>query len=525
MSWPVKYDSRDGASIATGLGHSENLMSFIVTKTSLQNVTAFYSHFFRKYSQSAVPLLLLVWSVINRAPTFGNPLVHIDEQFYLFGGGQVLEGDLPYIQFWDRKPVGLFLLYAFFHLFGTYRVLAYQLGAVLSVWGTAWLLFRMALTIAPRAGAMVSAMLYIVWLDLSGGEGGQSPVFYTLPVTGAMALILFRIVLPKEPATSLRTTGTQAMALIGLALQIKYTVVFEGVALGLYLIWSSHINGRTFLQIAADCACWIGAAVLPTVLVAVFYQVIGYGHQWVFANIVSIFLRGHPSPSDLTQMKMKMLRVAAPLLVGLGVASRFILLAPRNRAGVFLAIWVFAACGGVIIMGGWYYHYALPAYAPLAIMSAPLWRYDAGRIWLIVLVLVGVCASQNRLYRHQLQDGNLRTYRAMLNAMKNPAGCVFIYQGPPILYDTPHWCGVTDHPFPGHFNEKVEINATGFDPREAIKRIFLKRPRYIVSKSPAWSGENMEIRKILYQKLDLSYRKIFVFHGHKTDTEIFELKD
>ncbi|MFT8355727.1 MAG: hypothetical protein ABF617_14245 [Gluconobacter japonicus] len=117
---------------------------------------------------------------VSRLQTFGNPLLHVDEEFYLFGGGRLLHGDLPYLQVWDRKPFGIFLLYAVFHLFGSCRVLAYQAGAMAAVWGTAWLLFRMGKAIAPATGAFVSALLYVALLNLSQGEGGQTPVFYNL---------------------------------------------------------------------------------------------------------------------------------------------------------------------------------------------------------------------------------------------------------------------------------------------------------------------------------------------------------
>ncbi|MCH4090465.1 hypothetical protein [Acetobacter sp.] len=84
-------------------------------------------------TRAVFPVSLLLFAIVSRVATFGNPLIHIDEQFYLFAGGRLLHGDLPYVQIWDRKPLGLFLLYAFFHLFGPWRFLAYQIGALLSV--------------------------------------------------------------------------------------------------------------------------------------------------------------------------------------------------------------------------------------------------------------------------------------------------------------------------------------------------------------------------------------------------------
>ena len=81
-------------------------------------------------------ICLLVFSIITRFLALGNPIIGVDEGFYLFTGGQLLHGAIPFVDIWDRKPLGLFILYAFFHLFGPYRVWAFEIGALISVWLT-----------------------------------------------------------------------------------------------------------------------------------------------------------------------------------------------------------------------------------------------------------------------------------------------------------------------------------------------------------------------------------------------------
>ena len=105
------------------------------------------------------PLLLLLCAIILRGITFGNPMLEPDEQFYLFAGGRLLQGDLPYVDVWDRKPLGIFLIYSFFHLFGTWRILAYQIGALLSLWGTSLIVRNIASRIAPLSGVFMASLL------------------------------------------------------------------------------------------------------------------------------------------------------------------------------------------------------------------------------------------------------------------------------------------------------------------------------------------------------------------------------
>src|SRR3546814_16307956 len=64
-----------------------------------------------KFSNTGIMLLLLLAALIVRAPTFGNPVLHVDETFYFTVAHEMLRGDLVYVDILDRKPIGLFLIY------------------------------------------------------------------------------------------------------------------------------------------------------------------------------------------------------------------------------------------------------------------------------------------------------------------------------------------------------------------------------------------------------------------------------
>ncbi len=130
-------------------------------------------------------LLLLALALLLRARHFGNPAMHVDEQFYLLVGDRMLGGALPYLDIWDRKPIGLFLLYGAIRLLGGTGVLEYQLVGTLFAAATALLVVRLATRFAPFGAALLSGIVYLLWLNIVGGEGGQSAVFYNLPMTMA----------------------------------------------------------------------------------------------------------------------------------------------------------------------------------------------------------------------------------------------------------------------------------------------------------------------------------------------------
>ncbi len=51
-------------------------------------------------------LALLAFAVLTRMRDFGNPVAHVDEQYYLLVGDRILHGARLYIDLWDRKPPG-----------------------------------------------------------------------------------------------------------------------------------------------------------------------------------------------------------------------------------------------------------------------------------------------------------------------------------------------------------------------------------------------------------------------------------
>lgn len=479
----------------------------------------------KEFNQIFIPaIFFLLFAIFCRFQAFGNPLLNIDESFYLFSGGRILAGDLPYVSFWDRKPIFLFLLYAVFHLFGTYSIIAYQIGALIAVWATCLLLFYMARTITSRNGALVSGLLYCVGLSLCGGESGQSPVFYTLLVAAAMALVLFKVILAPDGAQHVRKTGLYAMGLFGISMQIKYTTVFEGVFLGSYLLWYDFCNGRRIRGLLFDILLWVIPAILPTAAVFAYYALIGHGNDWFFANLESIFLRGTITGVEKHSLEVTILKRVFPLIAG-AIASIWLLrTAPQKQARQFISMWAFFACGGILVLGCRYDHYFLPAFAPLALVNCVLWNFKWGRYWLVMLLLLGSYKAQKHIHTRILESGDISTYHALLNAMSDQKGCLFIYDGSTTFYDAGHWCALTRYPFPAHFNEISELNSTGMDTFSELKHILSQNPEYIMIQKNTDYEDNGHLREYVTKELNAKYGKIYEYQNSSKTTFIYKIQ-
>ena len=188
---------------------------------------------------------LFAAAVFLRWPTIGHPLLHMDENFYLLVGNRMVQdGVWPYVDIWDRKPVGLFVLYAALSAIKSDSFVPYQVAALFSATLTAWIIVRIASGIVAQTPAFTGGILYLVGLTFFGGYGGQAPVFYNL-IVAAAALVLVRTVMGNvetniRPNRRLFSGGCLCMLLIGIAMQIKYSVVFEGLYFGLILLYAAR---------------------------------------------------------------------------------------------------------------------------------------------------------------------------------------------------------------------------------------------------------------------------------------------
>jgi hypothetical protein len=436
--------------------------------------------------------LLLAVAIVARAAQFGNPVVQVDDEFYLLTGDRMLHGALPYVDIWDRKPIGLFLIYAAIRLLGGEGVLQYQLVATLFAAATGFVIARIARSLAGPHGAAASGVVYILYLGLFGGEGGQSPVFYNLFVALA-ALAMLYAARPAGAQSRPFAIGSIAMLLIGVAMQVKYTALFEGMFFGLALLWFAWQRGAGRTVLAAMAGGWIFAALLPTLAAWGWYAAIGHGDAFVQANFLSILDRS----SDGTGIVLKRLGWIALCLAPLGLAAwlgRGAARPPSEDVRRLLQGWAIAAIGGVLIFGTFFDHYALPLLVPLCVLAAPWfgdaeaglvlaasttrWRIPAG----VAMMALASAISLMIVNDNRRDRGWGPQVEKMADYIRPQLkDCLFVFDGEPALYRMTGSCLPTRWPFPSHLSLSRESRAIGTDPLAELHRIMAKRPEFVVA--------------------------------------------
>lgn len=419
-------------------------------------------------------LFCIAFALLTRAFVFGDPAFHIDEDWYLFVGHRLLEGDRLYVDIWDRKPPGLFYLYALFAALPR-PVIAYQLFACLAAAGGALLVLRMALRIATPPAAFIAAALYLASLVQLGGAGGQSPVFYNVLIAGAALLVGLG-----EPN---RRGDRIAMLLAGLAITIKPTALFEGAFFGLWALWRQWRGGMqpAALAVYGLQLALIGA--LPFLLLMAWFAAVGDFEPFWQATVLSNFVRANQMDDPVRAHRMML--VLPTIAFPAGCALLALLLARENRrfaaGAAFLLGWIAAGVIGVVSVPNFYNHYLLPLLPPLCVTASAFFARSR------VLLILGVFGAATPLIEAKPWD--TRTVRqqtagygqllAMIRA-HDPHPRLLVFQGPATLYMDLGVRQPTPLAFAQHLDNRYEKDVSLLSTSDEVRRILAAKPTTVV---------------------------------------------
>lgn len=472
-------------------------------------------------------LLLLIVALALRVWDFGNPVIKSDEEYYLLVGDRLLHGAVPFIDIWDRKPVGLFLLFAGFRLLPGDGILAYQIAATLCAVGTAVLVGAGARMLGARNGAaLLAAIVYLLGLQLLGGRGGQTPVYYNLLMAagGVLCLRLPRLAAERRTG-AIVASGALACALAGIGIQLKYTPAFEGAFFGAAHLWFLVHAGQRWPGVIGAALLWMALGLAPSAAAIAWYAAKGPDalEAFWFANVISIMLRrGYP----LSQLLMRLLGIAgqsAPSLIGAIIAWRI-----RPRDGLSAQVsatgyaWLGAAVVGFFIIGSFFDHYALPLLAPLAMLAAPAFdRYRWLALFALLLPLAIITAD--RLLNPNDAAG-ARTVAAVVKA-NSVDGCPYVFVGDTITYHLAGTCIPTPYAFPNLLAYDTEQGATGVDEAAEVRRILATRPPVIVTSTRRVSIWNLGSLWAVKHALGRDYRLVFTTPRSNWVTAVYLRRD
>jgi len=427
-------------------------------------------------------VLCLLVGLALRFPLFGHPYIHVDEVFYFLVGQEMNHGALLYVDIWDRKPAGLFLLYALFAAIST-SVWSYQIAAWLSASATAFAICRTVALWASARASVTAAAAYLGAIVIFGGVGGQAPVFYNLPISlaaWACASSIERLGVGRVPR---RVYG--AMALCGIAITIKQTALFESVFFGVFCLALLYRSGVTHPSVArfAVGAMLLGAG--PTLAIALFYLGIGHWHEFWQAMVTSNLTKPPPTEDAFLFRAEVLMVIAAPLY--LPALGGLIMLTEENAFRPYLPVAVPLSIAAAI-----FFARPIAGTAMLALLFGfAIWRddlYDFDR-WARARASMDELASAIR--QHDRGNGLL------------------VFDGPPSLYFLSGKRPLSPLAFPHHLHHAIERNVSQFNTAAEIRHIIAQRPGAVVLEPKIINlPTNFDSRRVVMDYIDQHCRFI-----------------
>lgn len=325
----------------------------------------------------AAGLVTVALLLALRLPTNRIPILNVDEADFVVESSALLDGGRPYIDFVEKKPPLLYVLYAAgLALTGRYNLPALRVLLIPYIALTALLLAGIARrTLGDRVARWV-APLYAVAISLGPPmdfHAANAESLFLLPLVASTWILL-----PSETAGRRRLVA--AGVLVGAASLIKQQAGIQLPILAAFL-W---FEGRALpLRARAGRVCWLlaGMAAIWTAAIAAL-AAIGTLHEFYFWTVVinRYYVEngnGLKSGWAHCERAVSVLWSFFPLLwllvaFGLGALARG---ARSGRAGAALALtlavsWFGASLIPVAMGGRFFPHYFLQLMPPAVLLAA-----------------------------------------------------------------------------------------------------------------------------------------------------------
>ena len=449
---------------------------------------------------------IVLAAIVLRYGQFGNAIAGLDEQFYLLVGDRIWAGELPYADIWDRKPLGLFALFAAIRLLPGNGVLAAQLVATAFAIATGWLIVLLARRTVGWVPATMAAVFYIAGAGELWAGTTQTPIFYNALVAGA-ALLTLRA----TTAAAIRPKpAVAAMLLAGIAIQIKTNALFEGAFFGAWMLWHEWTRTRLLPCVARIAGMFALAGAVPTLAAIASYVAIGQFDAWWQANILSIIAKGRPNNEAAVGNFWETVILMAPvgMLALAGLRRQTVRFGRWKTETVFVLGWIVAGMIDFVAIGGYFPHYAVPlllACTPLvaSAFALPRWRWAAFALSLAWPLVHSTWLNP----RVSAKESSYA--QAVVAALPTDvrSRCLFIYEGPVIYYHLTQACRVTRYAFTAYLSSSREAPALGVDAAAELDATMARRPGTVITVAGSrWQDRSPAMERRLSATLIRDYR-------------------
>lgn len=322
-----------------------------------------------KYPTYIFLVVFVFFAIALRFLSFQYTVIDHDESSYLVIAQEILDGKILYVDVWDTKPVGIFLIFAaIIKLFG-HSIFAIRLFASLFIGFTSFFLFLSLKRWGKKnIFALIGGLSYLLFCSVHKWNfAANTEIFFNLFT--AIALFFFS---GKKNNLHFFLSGL----FIGIGFIIKYFVLFDLTAFWLfYVLVFVKKEGVSLLNVLKKTISMGLGFIIPFASVFFYYYFSNYFEEFVFVSF--ILPRNYVNSFNITKL---FLFFAEFYLVYIPFVFLFIIaiFKAKNRDLVYFSLLWFTMVWIIILLPGkFFHHYYFQLLLPLAFLIPEVFNTDS----------------------------------------------------------------------------------------------------------------------------------------------------
>lgn len=442
-------------------------------------------------------------ALLLRFFSFFPSVINHDESTYIVISDTLLAGYSYQADYIDTKPIGIFLVYALLQLLLGKSIIILRVAAATALAATAFFLYRAKLSFGSRPEAAFAAGVIYLFLNSIFTYYGVSPnteTFFNLFT--ALALWIY---CSRPPLWAYFLAGLS----LGIGFVIKYVVLFDGLAFGLFLLWQARQGKAPWAAAWSRAVIMAAGAALPFLAVIAWYQSIGQLEElWFYTFTVSSRyieskgLLGHLA--FFLDFNLRFLPVAFFFYYALFSRQAH---GPSRQFGL---LWAVLALLAVLLPGKMFGHYFIQFMLPFSFLAGEFFALHAEELpkrlrrlrrAKIGYPLLGLLLLTNLFLQYKdyyLKVDYPRQVAAFIAPLLSPEDIVYTANDQ-ITYHLLGQLPPLPYVHPSLFWEGQHVEALEIPWEAQIQELKDKRPRFLVFRNPDYEEAFAELLREEYR--------------------------
>ena len=445
-----------------------------------------------KISKNTQIFLIFVFiSVALRFFSFFTSVLDHDESTYLIIGRDVLQGKDLYVDSVDSKPVGIFLIYAFFQLIFGYSIFLKRLAVSLLVGLTAYLLRNVSLKLFQEKRVAFAAGIIYIYYTSTWNAFGLSPnteLFFNFFTISSLLLFFNKS----------RFNYLIAGLLLGIGFIIKYLVLLDFIAIAsFFFIYEMIQNKWKFTWSAFSPYVLAGISFAIPFFCVNFYFYLG-DHFDAF-RFITYELPGRYRQDSSVFKYVSLLFDFIFRFFPISILFFYVLFSNRSILKgwqkYLLTYWLFAVLLAIYLPGKGFRHYSIQLMLPLSLLAGMafhprfilnkyLSKVFSGKTGLILLVLLIGAGQVSGIAGKFTSTDQPRIIAKYLQNKLDDDDVVYVANDKQVLYYLLKKDCPTPYVHSTIFTKPEHAHAFNMDPEQEVRKVLDQNPKFVVVRQP-----------------------------------------